>query len=237
MSWCKEIRWATPAGETLLALIATLPRDREFHITVFGSSPLQLGLDPGFLSADVDLFADEASELIEAAVVAAGLTKERRAVYVQCAVEGNFRTSPRWRTRAATFQREHCTIILPHPTDILIAKLHRCESKDLRAFRLVIEQTGHPTEEEMKKELRVAVDLYRPNFDEEAGSDITGGTRVMWNEIYGHDIDVRREIIAPALEARRQGFSADQPGANYKSDLRRLGALAQRPPKPPGETK
>jgi hypothetical protein len=223
MSWCNEIRWETPAGETLLAFIAALPRERDFRITLFGSAPLQLGLDPGFLSADVDLFADDATELIEEVIQGAGLTKDRRAVYIQCAVEGNFRTSPRWRDRTATFQRHRCTIVLPHPIDILIAKLHRCEAKDLRAFQLVMERTGHPTEAEMRQELQAAVDLYRPNFDEEAGSDITGGTRVMWNQIFGHDIDVRREIIAPALAARRKGFSADVPGADYKTEMRRLG--------------
>ena len=226
MSWCSEIRWPTPAGETLLALIAALPRDREFRLTLFGSAPLQLGIEPTFLSADVDLFADETHEEVEAAIERAGLTKDRRAVYVQCCVEGNFRTSPRWRERVATFRREHCTIVLPHPIDILIAKLHRCDDKDLRAFRLVIERTGHPTEDELRRELQVAVDLYRPNFDEEMSSDITAGTRLMWNEIFGHDIDVRREIIAPALALRRKGYADDVARADYKAELRRLGGEA-----------
>jgi hypothetical protein len=223
MSWCNKIHWETPAGETLLALLAALPREREFRITLFGSAPLQLGIDPSFLSADVDLFCEDGNEFIEAAIEVAGLTPDSRAVYVQCAVEGNFRAGPRWRDRVATFRREYCTIVLPHPTDILIAKLHRCEAKDLRAFRLVIERTGHPTEEELRRELQTAVDLFRPNFDEEAGSDITGGTRVMWNEIFGHDIDVRREIIAPALEARRKGFASDMAPEDYKARLRQLG--------------
>jgi hypothetical protein len=45
----------------------------------------------------------------------------------------------------------------------------------------------------------------------------------LWQELWGKTINVRQEIIAPAIAARRQGYEPDQPRADYRSDLRRLG--------------
>lgn len=78
-----------------------------------------------FTSAEVDLFCDEARDEIERALSAARLRKEDGEVYIQCCWEGNFRTSPRWWHRAASILRGNATLVLPHPIDILIAKLHR----------------------------------------------------------------------------------------------------------------
>ena len=226
MSWTPQIDWDTPAGRALKVLFAALPVDRPYSITLFGSSPLQLGIERTFTSADVDLFAGEWGEISEevaAAVTRAGLAKEQGAEpYVQVCVESNFKTSPLWPRRAWSTQVGNVRLTLPHPIDILIAKLHRLEEKDLRAFRLVIERTGHPTEDEMRRELRASVDLYRPNFDEELIGDITTNTRVLWLELWKKDINVRQEIIAPALAVRRQGYADDLPRADYRDDLRSL---------------
>ena len=151
----------------------------------------------------------------------AGLGKNDERLYIQVCVPGNFRTSPRWQSRAFTTQIGNITFTLPHPLDILIAKLHRLAEKDLAAFRLVIERTGHLTEAELRRELQFAVDLFRPNFDEENVGDITANTRVLWQELWGKDIDVRKEIIRPALEARRDGY--DMPKADYRAELRNQG--------------
>jgi hypothetical protein len=206
----------------LQKLFAAIGPESRPTITLFGSAPLQLTLEPGFTSADVDLFCDEAQEEILAAIEAAHLVKSGGEFYIQCCWEGNFRTSPRWRMRAARIPCGHVTLVLPHPMDILIAKLHRYEEKDRRAFVLVRERTGHPTEQELLTELQYAVDLYRPNFDEEVTGDITTNTQVMWSEIFGRPIDVRKEIIAPALERSRRGFQDDLPKEDYKAELRRL---------------
>jgi len=223
MSWPPSINWQTPAGQTLLELIEALPKDREWDLTLFGSSPLQLAIEPTFTSADIDLFAaDETQDEVESILASSGLGDKSRGIYIQLCVEWNFRTSPRWRGRAFTSQIGNVRLTLPHPIDILIAKLHRLEEKDLRAFRLVIERMGLPTEDEMRRELRAAVDLYRPNFDEEAIGDITANTRILWQELWGKEIDVREEIIAPALEARRKGYEPDLPKRDYKADLREL---------------
>ena len=58
MSKDTVVRWDTPAGKTLRSLLKVLP-DRPFTITLFGSSPLQLIIEPDFVSADVDLFPSE----------------------------------------------------------------------------------------------------------------------------------------------------------------------------------
>ena len=227
MSWSPNIDWDTPAGRTLKVLLAALPEDRQFSITLFGSSPLQLAIEATFKSADVDLFAGEWGEVyeeVEAAVRRAGLAKDQGAEpYVQVCLQSNFRTSPLWFTRVFATQLGNVRLSLPDPIDILIAKLHRLEEKDLRAFRLVIERTGHPTEEEMRYELQVAVDLYRPGFDEELVGDITTNTRVLWQELWGKDINVRQEIIAPAIERRNAGYADDIAREKYVSEIRDMG--------------
>ncbi len=220
--WQPVINWEVPAGVALKKLFAQLDVREKFVITLFGSAPLQLALEPGFASADVDIFCDEAQEEINAAITAAHLGKAEGEFYVQYCWEGNFRTSPRWRIRAAAIPCGNITLILPHPIDIMIAKLHRYEEKDRRAFELVIARTGHPREEEMLTELQYAVDLFRPNFDEEATADMTMNTQAMWKEIFHREIDVRKEIIGPALERRRRGYADDLPREDYKARLREL---------------
>jgi hypothetical protein len=223
-AWQPEIDWETPAGEALTKLCEALPAGRDITITVFGSAPLQLAIEASFKSNDVDVYplGDDPSWL-EAIVHRVGLAKSEAAVYIQCCWEGNFRTSPRWRHRAANVPRGNATLLLPHPIDILIAKLHRYEEKDRNAFRLVIERTGHPSEQEFLTELQFSVDLFRPGFDEEVTGDITTNTAAMWPEIFGREIDVRREIIAPALARLRAGYADDLARRDYKADLRHLG--------------
>ena len=222
MLWEPSIDWTSAAAGVLKRLFSELPKDREFRVTLFGSSPLQVGIDATFSSADVDLLADETRSELEAAMIRAGLEKSEDHMYVQVCTEMNFRSSPRWRLRAFTTQVGNVKLTLPHPLDILIAKMHRADEKDLRAFRMVIAKTGHPTEDELRRELQFSVDLYRPNFDEEMVGDITNNTRLVWQEIFGKDINVRQEIIAPALAARREGYKLDIPQRDYRAELERL---------------
>lgn len=224
MSWASVIDWETTAGRTLRELLDALPKDREWSLTLFGSSPLQLALEPSFTSADVDLFAtDETRDEIAAILERTGLADKSRAVYVQLCVEWNFRTSPRWMGRAFRTQVGNVMLTLPHPIDILIAKLHRLADKDLAAFRMVIARTGHPTENEMRRELQAALDLFRPGFDEEMVGDITTNTRVLWNEIWGKDINVRAEIIAPAIALANEGYKPDIAQRRFSDEMEKLG--------------
>ena len=86
------------------------------------------------------------------------------------------------------------------------------------AFRAVIAKTGHPTEAELIKELQLAVDLFRPSFDEEQGHDMANNCRRLWPLIFGREIDPRAEIIAPALAIRKAGYG--EPTRDYKQELR-----------------
>ncbi|HAB18279.1 MAG TPA: hypothetical protein DCE44_17780, partial [Verrucomicrobiales bacterium] len=164
-SWGGSVRLNTPAGELLRKLVAALRPDQPREITIFGSAAIQVRVDATLTSADVDLFSD--FEELGLVVENARLDQKHSQFYLQVSSELNFRTSPRWRQRTASAQIDHCTFHVPHPIDILIAKLHRLEDKDLLAFRVVRDKTGHPTEAELIRELQLAVDLFRPSFDEE----------------------------------------------------------------------
>lgn len=214
--WNGEINWATPAGELLQRFFATLPTDRPFHLTVYGSAALQLTLDQRLMSADVDLFSD-GHEDIAALIELAKLGKAEGGLYIEAGYELSFRASPSWRARAATSQHGNVTLTIPHPLDILLSKLGRLEAKDLKAFERVIQITGHPTRDELLRELQASVDLFRPAFDEDSPNKTPDNTRRLWAEIFHAPIDVRKEIIEPAIALRNKGYGGSPP--NYKRAL------------------
>ena len=164
----------------------------------------------------MDVFSDDDEDLT-ALVIAAGLDKTHGGLYLEPGFELSFRTSPRWRQRARTFQLENVTLTVPHPLDILIGKINRLEPKDLTAFKRTFQLTGHPQEAELKHELQNAVDLFRPAFDEDAPNAYPENTRQLWRELYGKKIDVRAEIIEPAIARRKKGYGETPP--DYKSAL------------------
>lgn len=216
--WHPTIRWETPAGKLLDRALDALPADRSWELIVFGSAPLQLGLDPSFLSADVDVIC-EAGDL-EIHLSRAKLLKGQSEFYVEVVPSYVFQAPGDWRNRAHFEAHRHGRFFFPHPADILVAKVCRVADKDLDAFRLVRRLTGHPTPEEMIHLLRKAVDIYRPRFDEERAADPFANTKLLWREIFNGDIDVRREIIQPALEERRKYF---EQGTGLRDKLRAIG--------------
>jgi len=215
-SWAGSINLNTRAAELLRRIASVLPPSREFTITVFGSAPIQICVDSTLTSADVDVFSD--FEPLREIVDQAGLGQDKAAFYVQVSSELNFRTSPRWKDRTQSTKIGHVTFVFPHAIDILIAKLNRLDEKDVRAFEVVRAKTGHPTEAELIKELQLAVDLFRPGFDEEQGHDLANNCRRLWPLIFGREIDPRAEIIAPALAIRKAGYG--EPTRDYKQELR-----------------
>jgi hypothetical protein len=52
------------------------------------------------------------------------------------------------------------------------------------------------------------VDIYRPSFDEESAGNPLANTQTLWRELFSKELDVRRTIIAPALEERRKAYGA-----------------------------
>jgi hypothetical protein len=215
-SWNEVVELETPAGRALQTLVDILPEASAYKITLFGSAPIQLTIDRTLLNGVIDVFSDH-DDLSEI-VAKAGLGEGTSDFHIQVGSELNFRTSPRWRSRSQSLQIRNCTIEIPHPMDILIAKLNRLEEKDIEAFRVVRRKTGHPTEEELIHELQLAVDLFRPNFDEEQAHDLADNCRALWPIIFGREIDPRREIIVPALKQRKDGYG--EPDRDYKQELR-----------------
>src|ERR1700759_2357684 len=111
--WTGAIDWSPPAGRLLKKFLSTLPLDRPFHFTLYGSAPLQLTVDRQLMSGDVDLFSDDDEDLT-ALINAAKLDKTQGGFYLEPGFELSFRTSPRWRSRAATNQSGNVTLTIPH---------------------------------------------------------------------------------------------------------------------------
>jgi hypothetical protein len=214
--WTGEVDWSAPAGQLLEKFLRSLPTNRPFHITIYGSAPLQLTVDRQLLSADVDIFSDDDEDLA-ALVAAAKLDKTHGKIYIEPGFKLSFRTNPHWLQRAKTIQRGNVWMTFPHPLDILIGKLNRLDAKDLKAFERVIQITGHPTAEEFKHELQNAVDLFRPAFEEDSPNCYPENTQQLWREVFHAEIDLRRDIIAPAIARRRVGYGERPPG--YKEFL------------------
>jgi len=218
----EDIAWDTPAGKLLDHLARSLPPQPSLEITVFGSAPLQLFFDRNFLSADIDLFPSEESyDFLLDFVEKHELDQSKAQFYIQVCDPNAFRSARDWMDRANSVLRCGHTFRIPHPWDILTSKLQRLDEKDIKAFQLVIDRTGHPTEEEFTKHLQKAVDLYRPKFDEEGSlGDIFNNTQLLWHTLWKKSIDVRAAIIRPALERSRHDYEAGDP--SLKSRLAKL---------------
>jgi hypothetical protein len=203
-----NIEWNTPAGRLIDQLLDVLPSGQDVLITIFGSGALQMVFgdkDRRVLSQDVDIYANRD---IEAIIHQHKLDTETKypPPGIRPCSELSFRATPNWQDRALVISRKGHRVRLPHPTDILISKLPRLEEKDIEAFVIVREKTGHPDEAELVNELPKAVDLYnRPPFDDEQPR-IFPNTQELWRRIFGHDIDVRARIIKPALECRKSEY-------------------------------
>ncbi|HWN94861.1 MAG TPA: DUF6036 family nucleotidyltransferase [Methylomirabilota bacterium] len=218
----EKLDWQGKAGQRLDEFARRLPAQQRLTITIFGSAPLQLFVESSFLSEDIDLFGDKnTTDFLEDFVEANHWGKGATDFYIQVCDPLAFKSTIDWASRAIEVERHGHLLRFVHPWDVLVSKLQRLEEKDLNAFHLVIGKTGHPTEEEWIRHLQLAVDLYRPKFDEEsARGDMLMNTRILWQTLWGKDIDVRARIIRPALERAEREYRAADP--NLKTRLANL---------------
>src|SRR5436190_3598326 len=109
-SWTSSLDLETPAGRILRAFIQQLPKNRQFTITVFGSAPIQIMVDPHLLSGDVDVFspAEDLAQLVSSA----RLDQKHTDFYIEVLSELNFRTSPLWKDRTKTVKLDNVTLVL-----------------------------------------------------------------------------------------------------------------------------
>jgi len=164
-----------------------------------------------FLSNDVDIFADEDLQtIVSHHSLDDNQVQDPR---IHLCSGSSFQTGPNWQDRALVVNRKGHRVRLPHPHDILVSKLPRLEQRDLLAYTVVIENTGHPSEAELIEELQNAVDLYRPSFDEEKGSAIWQNTMDLWKVLFKREIDVRGTIVSPALDRRRGDYDMARGGS------------------------
>lgn len=214
--------WQGKAGRQLDEFARALPPQPRLTITVFGSTPLQLFVERSFLSEDIDVFGDkETTEFLEYFVEANHWGKGATDLYIQVSSSFAFQSTHDWTSRAISVERHGHVFRFVHPWDVLVSKLQRLEEKDLSAFRLVIEKTGHPTEEEFVRHLQLAVDLFRPRFEEEQmRGDMMENTRRLWLALWSKDIDVRARIIRPAVERVEQEYREADP--SLKTRLKNL---------------
>lgn len=217
----------TPAGILLDRLAAALAQKGivlEGPITVFGSAPLQLLVDRNLLSADVDIARSGPERaLIEETVREIGLSKGNAPFYLQVVGEYVFRPSYNWRERSIRVVRHGIGFALAHPIDVLLGKLHRLEEKDLLAFERVLELIGRPREEELIAELRGVAERFERGMGGRL-SDFHANTLRLWPRLFGREIDIEREVLAPVrAEMRELGEPPDYLG-RLAEELREYGA-------------
>ena len=80
--WAGQVDWTTAAGRLLDTFFATLPRDKAFHFTLYGSAPLQMTVDNELMGGNVDFFSDDDMDLISL-VHAAKLDKSSSGFYLE----------------------------------------------------------------------------------------------------------------------------------------------------------
>jgi hypothetical protein len=221
-----NLDWLARSGQRLEEFACRLPLEPRLEITVFGSTPLQLFIERSFVSEDIDLFStEERTEFLNQFVEANNWGKDQTDFYIQVCDPLAFKSTIDWPSRTIKAERHGHLFRFVHPWDVLVSKLQRLEEKDMNAFRIVIGKTGHPTEEEFARHLQLAVDLYRPKFDEEsARGDMLMNTKILWHTLWGKEIDVRARIIRPALErAEREYREIDSTLKDRLANLRLPG--------------
>jgi hypothetical protein len=115
------------------------------EIVVFGSASLAFWLQNAPSSRDVDLWVTprERGDAVEALMGELSWYHERHAAYVEVLAPETFVAPRTWRERALKLslpEAPDVAIIVPHPHDVLIAKLERFELADRDHVRRILDE-------------------------------------------------------------------------------------------------
>ena len=252
--WPPTINLNTPAWRTLQNLLAEAPPSPDQNrLIVFGSAALQLTVANELLSADIDISLDvvtvgpraistpRAEEHLRRTATKVNAALSKDLPYIQVCHWMTFQPANRWERRAFEKTEGAWRLVYPHPYDILFSKLRRAEIKDIEAFRLIIERTGHPTEAEF---IQLCTENYRdfeprlraaPSHLPEVvpSHDLRSNTVRLWQAIWGRPIDIDREISRPALQQLQADWVDYDP--SLADELARCAQPSRKQPLPPGK--
>ena len=115
------------------------------EIVVFGSASLALWLERAPSSKDVDLWVEPADkgEIVEALMGELSWYHDKHGAYVEVCGPETFEAPSSWRSRAKTVTMpdyEDVRILVPHPHDVLVAKLPRLSPSDRDHIELIVAQ-------------------------------------------------------------------------------------------------
>lgn len=116
---------------------------RRGELVVFGSSASPSGSANAPRSRDVDLWCDppERGEVVEALMGELSWYHERHGAYVEVWAPETFAAPAGWRSRALVRRPEgspEVTLVIPHPHDVLFAKLERMTESDIEHARRIL---------------------------------------------------------------------------------------------------
>ena len=118
---------------------------RKGELIVFGSAALSFWLRDAPVSRDVDVWCEprDRGELVEALMGEFSWYHDKHGTHVEVWGPETFKAPPLWRTRAKVFPFEgvpEVEVVVPHPHDVLIAKLERMDPKDQNHRDLILAQ-------------------------------------------------------------------------------------------------
>lgn len=116
---------------------------RSGEIVVFGSSALAFWLDNPPQTRDVDIWCDppELGEIVEAVMGELSWYDEKHGAYVEVWAPETFAAPKDWRSRARPIRYDEfpdVTVVVPHPHDVLFAKLERLDESDREHIQRIL---------------------------------------------------------------------------------------------------
>lgn len=146
---------------------ARLVKDGE--IVVFGSAALAMWLENPPRTRDVDVWCtpSERGEIVESLMGALSWYDEKHHAYVEVWGPETFAAPSDWRDRAKVLRDDivpNVSLVVPHPHDVLLAKLERWEEGDREHAALILREIPlRPTDLDR---LASKAPYRQPGFDE-----------------------------------------------------------------------